>query len=284
MMFIHPDRVAGCIPTEWKQIATDAAAAVAAVIDDPDERRRLIESKGSVWKSLKPFLASLSAGKCWYCDSLEIRSDNNVDHFRPKGRLADDATHGGYWWLAFAAENYRFACTFCNSRRRDVMSGTSGGKEDRFPIMDEATRARNETDDLDQEYPLLLDPCNPRDVSLLWFDDAGETQPNPATVEGNDLVGRRVAMSRDIYHLDHVLIVQRRRQIYRRVSRLVKLADLVYQRMTDGDHAGRVTYEGLLIELSSLALPQAEHFLAARCALRGYRASSGAAQAVLEAI
>src|SRR5207248_877805 len=101
--------------------------------------------------------------------------DKHVDHFRPKNSLSkeDSPNHPGYWWLAFCLANYRYSCTFCNSRRTDSASGSAGGKGDRFPIRDEAKRCQSQTDPLIREEPALLDPTVPGDPLLLWFDQDG---------------------------------------------------------------------------------------------------------------
>src|SRR5690606_8161881 len=121
------------------------------------------DDHADVWKELKLPLATLFHQKCWYCESSVTRDDNAVDHFRPKGRVKEaQQTHTGYRWLAFNHTNYRYSCTFCNSRRVNVEGGTTGGKADRFPLMNEAMRVYAEGL-CDAEEPMLLDPCDPFD-------------------------------------------------------------------------------------------------------------------------
>ena len=100
----------------------------------------------------------LSDDKCWYCESKQIRLDRHVDHYRPKNSVAECADHPGYWWLAFRSYNYRYSCTYCNSRRVDQRSGQAGGKADHFPLRDESRRAFSPDDPIDDEQPTLLDP------------------------------------------------------------------------------------------------------------------------------
>src|SRR5579862_926047 len=111
MRYIDPMRLR--LPDGWLARAAKAAAAVLGGAD-PDDH-------AAIWKELKNELAELFNDKCWYCEVSVPRSDNAVDHFRPKGRVSDAANkHNGYRWLAFEKSNYRYACTFCNSRRKDV--------------------------------------------------------------------------------------------------------------------------------------------------------------------
>ena len=137
------------MPTGWLQRAQRATQAVAsgAAPNDYDH----------IWRELKDGLAELLHDKCWYCESPITRSDNAVDHFRPKNCVSDAINqHDGYKWLAFDRFNFRYACTYCNSRRLGV--NTAGGKADRFPLIDETSRVYSEGP-IDQEYPMLLDPC-----------------------------------------------------------------------------------------------------------------------------
>jgi len=55
---------------------------------------------------------------CAYCGRYLPENDKgDVEHFRPKGKVAEDATHGGYWWLAYVFANYLMSCSICNSNR-----------------------------------------------------------------------------------------------------------------------------------------------------------------------
>jgi hypothetical protein len=179
-------------PTGWTQRAQIAAQAVANGVDPNDY--------SAVWRELKDGLAQLLHDKCWYCETPVDRSDNAVDHFRPKNRVSDAANpHPGYRWLAFDANNFRYACTYCNSRRKDVEGGTAGGKADRFPLVDEAQRIYV-TGPVTQESPVLLDPCEISDWRLL-----GCHQENglPCATSTNTLAKQRAEVSIEVYHLHY---------------------------------------------------------------------------------
>lgn len=266
---------------EWLAEATRLTHALMDA--SAEDRPTIIGQHEGVWRDLKRVLALVSHGKCWYCESLQNRSDNAVDHYRPKGRLAEDTAHGGYWWLSFNVENYRFSCTFCNSRRRDVERSTAGGKQDHFPVIDEQARARAPSDSLAAEQPLLLDPCRVGDVVLLWFDDGGQATVHPA-YEGDVAAVARIAASRDIYHLDHGDIVRDRRRVYRDVTRLVKRADNAFAAMTGSDPHARELFEDLLRQLKQRTNDESEYAAVARCAVRGLKVSSGAVQALIESL
>lgn len=181
------------LPDGWLDKAAAAAAAVNAGADPEDYSK--------VWRELKDALADLFPDKkCWYCESTVDRADNAVDHFRPKGRVSDAAhPHSGYRWLSFEPKNYRYACTFCNSRRKDVLNGTAGGKADRFPLIKENDRLYS-PGPLNKEKPILLDPCNFDDCELL-----GCKQENgkPCTTSNEPVAKKRAEESISIYHLDY---------------------------------------------------------------------------------
>lgn len=116
----------------------------------PDVRGALYARHGRVWA---------------YCGCYLPRNDKgDVEHFRPKGKVVEDATHGGYWWLAYELSNYLISCNTCNRVH----------KRDRFPLRSAAsqrityqTRQR-----LPNEARLLLHPfdVDRRHGSLeQWF-------------------------------------------------------------------------------------------------------------------
>lgn len=192
MRYIDHDELA--VPDGWLARAAAAAAAVAAGADPDDQ--------DNVWRELKDALAALfPEKKCWYCEAPVDRADNAVDHFRPKGRVSDAANpHNGYRWLAFDRSNFRYSCTFCNSRRKDLANATAGGKADRFPLLDEGGRLYA-PGPLTQEKPTLLDPCELHDWELL-----GCQQENgkPCPTSQNPCEKYRAEESIAIYHLDYV--------------------------------------------------------------------------------
>jgi uncharacterized protein (TIGR02646 family) len=125
-------------------------------------------------------LEELFHRKCAYCESDISNSTWEVEHFRPKGRVAERVGHPGYYWLAYAWSNLYPACEFCNKRRRDrplwgdLRFATTGGKLDHFPLEDETQRAMTYNDDLGLERPLLLDPCKADPENHLRYNIFGE--------------------------------------------------------------------------------------------------------------
>ncbi|MFB6607888.1 HNH endonuclease [Streptomyces noursei] len=157
-------------PPTWAAKAKRTLDAVRAAVAAGTERKF-----NSHWAedAVRDLLLGLVGVKCWYCETLIVRADITVDHFRPKSEVLDVPGHPGYWWLAYEVSNYRIACKHCNSggaRYNGVREGRAKGSQ--FPLIG-GTRARTSVDDLNSEQPLLLDPAHPRDPDLLGFDSAG---------------------------------------------------------------------------------------------------------------
>jgi uncharacterized protein (TIGR02646 family) len=238
-------------------------------------RSAAINALRDVWGSLNPILAEVSNKKCWYCESIQNRADKAVDHFRPKNRVTGPRGGQGYWWLAFEWRNYRYSCTYCNSRR--VEDETAGGKQDNFPIAADATRGSFAATvvDLDRnERPQLIDPTKFDDVKLLTF-DIGDGSAIPAVSATEDPVGyERARVSIELYHLHEEGLRIARLQKMLRIRQLVATAEKL--------PAGDETYEETVNEIASSIRPDAEHSAAARTMLKGLRGSSELARLILE--
>ena len=163
-------------------------------------RKVAITAKNTLWSDLSDLLAEQSNGKCWYCESKELRSDNPIDHFRPKGKVVECPGHQGYWWLAFDWSNYRYACTFCNSRRVEAES---------------------------TEKPMLLDPTKANDCKLITFNQNGEACPNESDTSSNEF--KRADKSIELYHLNHKNTTRARKQIHQEIRQLVASTNELFE-------------------------------------------------------
>jgi uncharacterized protein (TIGR02646 family) len=239
----------GRLPAGWEDRARRVLEEIRLL--PPEERHAAINRHNDIWSELKALLAELSHGKCWYCEAKDIRSDNNVDHFRPKNQVLECPQHQGYWWLAFAWENYRFSCTFCNSKRRDRQSGTIGGKHDHFPLVKEENRAFNEGDDLTREDPLLLDPVRPADTVMLWFTEDGRAVERYSE-QNNRLAYWRANKSIELYNLNHIDIVEARKALFAEIRRLVKEGDAHLSDLERGEHAATVGFNSVVEKMLDL--------------------------------
>jgi uncharacterized protein (TIGR02646 family) len=158
-------------------------------------------------------LEKLFYDKCAYCRSEITRMDWNVEHFRPKGHVAERPNdHQGYYWLLYEWTNLYPSCIYCNQRRRDkprwgdLTYASAGGKMDQFPLENEDTRAMSHHDDVDNERILLIDPCNDQPDNYLSYDGLGNIialddalqnkSRGRATIEVFNLKARRLRDSR----------------------------------------------------------------------------------------
>jgi hypothetical protein len=224
------------LPDGWHQ---EAEAATRTVLQGDAVPREYDE----IWRGLKASLAKLLHDKCWFCETPITRSDNAVDHFRPKGRVSDaEREHVGYRWLAFERANFRYACTFCNSRRIDVEHGTSGGKADRFPLLDEAVRVYEvdgmalDFEDLLKtvrgEQPAILDPCDLEDWKLLG---CMRENGHPCPASDDRVAISRVKISIEVYHLDHEPTCKQRHRLAIALLDAVRVAKDAFLKIDTAD-------------------------------------------------
>ena len=218
-----------------KEIENAELAAKLAGEDIVTARKKAItdglkkKSRQQVWRDLAKPLSILRNGKCWYSESKNPTSDKDVDHFRPKNRVAEDPDHEGYWWLAFQSNNYRYSCQWCNQRRVDNANGTKGGKLDHFPVVG-SFRARLERDNWKQEEVELLDPIDPDDCKLLTFLPNG--QPTPAKNKGTR-EHDRAATSILVYHLHCRELVVERKTLASTIRKLIENMEVLRSKITD---------------------------------------------------
>ncbi|PMN03319.1 hypothetical protein BCT41_08785 [Vibrio splendidus] len=220
MRWICKDEIEECLTQAWRDMADQARDELIAAPDE-DARKKILKKVASskVWRDFYDLLPASLKHKCWYCEAEEIRSDMPVDHFRPKNKVEEEKEHDGYWWLAFDWQNYRCACTFCNSRR--VFDETEGGKACRFPLQNPNERAYTlaDRDKLRKERPNFLDPFNPDDEKLLWFDNDGLPTASPAATEEQQ---SKVENSIEIFHLHESRVAKARNKVRIEVERQVR--------------------------------------------------------------
>ncbi|MDP1667356.1 MAG: hypothetical protein Q8L79_19795 [Methylobacter sp.] len=233
------------LPDGWTDTVKNLEAQLLAEID-AKKRAELIDKNDDVWKAIKQELAKLFNFKCWYTESPQQGTDVDVDHYRPKKRVAEvndkDNPHPGYWWLSFKLENYRYSCIVANRRRRDVETDKTGGKADHFPIWNEQNRAWTPTCDCDEEQPILLDPCKAADVALITFKDDGEAMARYGC-DAKPRLFQRADISIKYYNLNHSDFVRARIELREKMDGLVRDADKFYKKLETGDATHDHAYE-----------------------------------------
>lgn len=131
--------------------------------------------------NVRAALEKLFHDKCAYCEKWIEGFD--VEHFRPKGRVAERPDHPGYYWLIYSWDNLYPSCPYCNQWRKDyprwgdLTYATTGGKGTQFPLSDENTRAKSHNKDIHKESMLLIDPCKDNPEEYLTYDLNGQIYP-----------------------------------------------------------------------------------------------------------
>ena len=269
MRFIDPVRINAAVTGDFLRQAKTLSEELDTATDE-DERRAIIKD-GDFWRDAKRLLKPIFNRKCWYCETSEDRSDNAIDHFRPKSL---------YDWLIFELSNFRFSCTFCNSRRSDPDTGLTGGKQDLFPLADGSPRATR-ADELDLERPLLLDPCKFEDHKRLWFDETGLASLRPR-YEGDAYEEKKFEESRKLYNLDFFRLAAARRRKYFEVIELCREGDRYWTRFQEGGNEECLhEFSNRVVKLARLIDYTEEHSAAAWHATLGLRTSSVTARHAL---
>lgn len=117
----------------------------------------------SAWKTqeVRDILFQSQNKKCCFCENIRAKKrEFDGEHFRPKLSIAEESgnEHPGYWWLAYEWSNLFYACKTCNQEY----------KKTHFPIR--GTRARNESDSLEDELAVLVHPQNENPEDFIGFD------------------------------------------------------------------------------------------------------------------
>ena len=122
--------------------------------EDYDSGVKKFKAKSTIYNSapVRNTLLGLQHGKCCYCETKGVRSNIDVEHFRPKAAYSETSDgvskYPGYFWLAYNWDNLFLSCQVCNQIF----------KNDFFPIADEATRAQQNGLSIAGEQSILVHP------------------------------------------------------------------------------------------------------------------------------
>jgi hypothetical protein len=193
---------------------------------------------------VKRALEALFHGKCAYCETFFANSAPvDVEHYRPKGRVAEDTSHPGYWWLAMDWHNLLPSCIDCNRRRGQIVVGqgsslqdllrtsrtrtghptSQSGKQDSFPIA--GARIPAESTNYAAEAALLLDPCrDDPETDLVFHIDHNNPLGLVLPTGGPATPSPRGTTSIHTYGLNRLRLVQERTRLLRRLEFLGNIA------------------------------------------------------------
>jgi hypothetical protein len=253
----HVDLTRLIVPVAWEKKADRLRAK--AKSDHDAGRRPAFNAEWWRDEDIRNALIALSSSKCWYCETLIDGNNPDVDHWRPKASVRGIPAHPGYWWLAYEPSNFRISCKFCNSNSQRGQDGAPRPtKMDHFPLLDEAARVFDSESSCQGEQPLLLDPTQVADCSLLGFTANGLVARHPyAPIVPADSC--RPTRTIDILDLNRTGLRERRSQTIGKVARLVELL-------------GSEAVPSFGVELISEMIAQsAAHSQAALAALRAHQ-------------
>lgn len=177
-----------------KRLTSQSTLAALSLIATSPDNSYMIKSRiykgiysqnGSEIHETRETLKKIYFQKCAYCENKEHTPE--VEHYRPKGAVAEDTTHRGYYWLCYEWTNMLPSCHSCNAET---------GKRNQFPIL--GTRvftpsffSNNKLDShiesqlLISEQPYLLHPEIDHPDSGMYFQFS-----NNGMIEGIDSQGR----------------------------------------------------------------------------------------------
>ncbi|PKG37108.1 hypothetical protein [Psychromonas sp. Urea-02u-13] len=262
MRYIDLDSVLDSSPDEVLYELKLVNYSMIALSDDDKIARA--STGNAIWRPIKAYLEQASKRKCWYTESKNAGCLNDVEHFRPKGKIhkpkKEPLIHW-YWFLAFNPMNYRLSCQFANRLNHNELYGKSGGKGNHFPLLNGTTHSTDLTG-LAQEEPILLDPCVKSDTELLEFLPDGRPVLSPKFNHDPD-AKNRVEQSKLLLNLDFPTFNEDREELYNRVKELVQDGD---------DNQGNAAVMRMVErDLRKLMNKDSEYSKAAECYVRGFR-------------
>ena len=257
---IYIKRNPGLIPEKLLEVAERAQQQMEVML--PWERKAFIEKKSHIWRAFKPYLSKMSYGKCWYSESLEPQSFFDVDHFRPKNeaKRSPDVVDGGYPWLAFSWDNFRYSAGRSNRLSTNEESEEVVGKSSWFPLVDEVISDWDSRCE-DWETPALLDPTVRADVDLIDF-NTEDGRAKPSWCCTGDIKKDRLKLSVEIYGLDLPNLTAARKRVMREIlDTYANLAKLCTKDLDLG------ATERLRVQLRRATMSNAPYARAARAKL-----------------
>ncbi len=231
-----------------------------------DEQKVSALSNGNEhWRPVKEEFERIAGRKCWYTESENDGCLNDLEHFRPKGRVVDaegNKLHW-YWFLGFKPINYRISAQLPNRLNANGVLEDTGGKGNRFPLQAGSFHG-NTLAEVDNELPVLLDPCSEADTKLLAFQPDGRPVVSPQFYD-DEVVIDRVTQSNLLLNLDYITFNESREKLYNKVR------DLVEDRGDRYFNEGNSAIEDVKNDLRALMQPEAEYSKAAECYIRCFR-------------
>lgn len=193
------------------------------------------------WSSSREILWKHQNRKCCYCERIrELKRESDLEHFRPKAKITEEPTHFGYWWLAYNFDNYLYSCKICNE----------DFKKNLFPLIEPSSRAFLETDNLELETKLLIDPYteNPEVFLGYYWGSTKSKYVKVLSLESD--VDKRGEKSAEITGLNRDSLMTERASFLLTLQSLVTIMNYAEQR-ENGKAMIEKTHKQILEETSS---------------------------------
>jgi uncharacterized protein (TIGR02646 family) len=191
----------------------------------------------------------MAHGKCAYCESLYAPvAPADIEHYRPKGAVVvnGELRKPGYYWLAATWSNLLPSCIDCNRARTQNFPDADrhlAGKANKFPIANEAARAKSPRQEK-HEKRLLLHPCLDDPEQHLEFRDKGEVYPQDRAGAPSPMGSTSI----EVYGLCRKGLVDARASIQVRVEAQICIAEgliLALNTSPDNPHIEKVLKQSL---------------------------------------
>ena len=103
-------------PTTPQGLKSAAAETAKRRVSDQVAKGETKTFNSSLWlDDVRSTLYDHHNKKCCYCErKRDLKREPDIEHFRPKAKVTEDAEHPGYWWLAYDWKNLFFSCRTCN--------------------------------------------------------------------------------------------------------------------------------------------------------------------------
>lgn len=248
-----------------------AEQAKAEILAEPDPARReaLIERYRTRWVAFRTHFERVYGEKCWYTECVNPGTDDDIDHYRPKGRINEDQEHSGYWWEALNWRNFRLSCHRANRLRENPETGDTHGKGDHFPLLD-PDRRWHDPNSACHERPLLFDPVSPADAAFLTFDINGKVAL-PSRFANDEVAKLRFNASRVHLHLDWPSIRKQRQMLYADITRRVDDGNAAQTSLERGELGARDRLDRVISGLIELTQSHQPYSRAAQAYIRYFR-------------
>ncbi|SDM66105.1 HNH endonuclease family protein [Kriegella aquimaris] len=141
---------------------------------------------------IKTKLSQIYNNKCAFCENdTTAGASLQVEHYRPKAKVTEEANHPGYYWLGYEWSNLLYSCSKCNRSKANFFPIKSTGTRINNPSIISSgelnfSKLRSYYVDYLNEGPLIINPevtCPRKHITFL---PSGKIKGN--TDEGKETI------------------------------------------------------------------------------------------------